>query len=158
MAITEAELIASLGKNISAICPTRFHNNSHNHCAHYVSHMLGIHFGYQCDGSTSRAGAGVSVRCNEIYNRIAQRGALGTTTPQNGWLIFATSPTNMSGDQMLSGSRKHVGIYFNGNVYNYYNDPASEQVKADTVAFFHSRLSDAYSRDAVINLYYAVLP
>jgi hypothetical protein len=158
MPITEAELKATLGQNISTICTVGFTANEPNHCAHYVSHTLNIHFGTQCDFSSRRTGPGVSIRCNEIYNNIANRGALGDIKPQNGWLIFATSPTNMNGNQMLDGSRKHVGIYFNGLVYNYYNDPASEQVKADTVTFFHERLKAAYSRDDVINLYYAALP
>jgi hypothetical protein len=154
MAITENELKATLGKNISEICTTGFTNNSLNHCAHFISHTLGIHSGYQCNGTTNRPGAGASVRCDEVYNRIANRGALGTTTPENGWIIFATSPGNMRGNQMGSAPKKHVGIYFNGKVYNYKND--IDKVVDDSLSHFHARLKTAY-HDPNLALYYAVL-
>ncbi len=155
MAITEAELKATLGKNISTMCTTGFTAADVNHCAHYVSHMLGIHFGYQCNGTRNRQGAGVSVRCDEIYNRVASRGALAGVQPQDGWLIFATSPGNMTGTQMGQSPRKHVGIYFSGKVYNYKND--EDKVVDDTLAHFHNRLKTAYS-DQRLALYYAAIP
>jgi hypothetical protein len=156
MAISETELIASINKTIADFCSIGYTNARHNHCAHFVSHMLNLRYGTLCD--LSREGrnlAAVSVRCNEIYNRLATRGALGSTQPSNGWLIFATSPNNFSGDNMGESPRKHVGIYFNGKVYNYGN--AEDKVRDDTLTYFHDRLKLAYS-DPNLGLYYAVVP
>jgi hypothetical protein len=156
MAITETELVASLNKTISDFCAIGFTNSKDNHCAHYVSHMLNLHFGTLCDLSfDGRNRAAVSIRCDEIYNRLASRGALGSTTPSNGWLIFATPTFNVIGDTMGNNKKKHVGIYFNAKVYNYYND--DDQVRADTLERFHDRLKRAYS-DPKLGLYYAAVP
>jgi len=154
MAISDTELTATLGKNISQFCTTGFTNDSDNHCAHFVSHVLGIHFGYQCNGAANRPGTGASIRCDEVYNRVARRGPLGATRPENGWLIFATPRYNMRGNHMGNAPKKHVGIYCNDKVFNYKNDV--DMVVADVLSHFHARLQEAYA-DTTVTLYYAAL-
>lgn len=45
MSKVPATISASLNKNISALCPFSIARNSaQNHCAHYVSHMMGYEF------------------------------------------------------------------------------------------------------------------
>ena len=46
--ITKSQLDSFVGQTISDICPNKFHDNSANHCAHFVSHVLNLHFGYDC--------------------------------------------------------------------------------------------------------------
>jgi len=44
------ELLNSyVGKNISEICLNGYANNNDNHCAHFVSHILNLHFSLTCD-------------------------------------------------------------------------------------------------------------
>jgi len=41
-----------LEKNINGICNNSYHKNTDNHCAHFVSHVLGFRFGFTCRGMT----------------------------------------------------------------------------------------------------------
>lgn len=45
MAISHADLNKYLGKSISEVCTNDFTSPSQNHCAHFVSHALGIQIG-----------------------------------------------------------------------------------------------------------------
>ena len=42
------DLESLLGKNVSAVCGNRFHDPNANHAAHFVSHVLGLTFGFNC--------------------------------------------------------------------------------------------------------------
>lgn len=48
MTVGCSKLSSYLNKNIRDICPNHFDDNNLNHCAHFVSHMLGIGIGYTC--------------------------------------------------------------------------------------------------------------
>jgi hypothetical protein len=136
-----AELDGYVGQNISAICTFGFISevNHHNHCAHFVSHLLSLRVGAKC------APKGVSIRVNEIFNRCRFRGDWDDLpTPRIYSLIFATQSTNMGHDgNMMNGPKKHMGIWSYPYVYDY--STMNHQVLKELVPDFLSRLDGVYN-------------
>ncbi len=145
--VPATELDGYVGQNISQICDHGFTSEAHhtNHCAHFVSHLLGFTFAVTCGDMTNAPHKGGTIRVNEIYNRCANRG---------GWavrpvvliytMIFATQATNMkqNGDMMTS-PRKHMGIWSDPWVYNY--STMNHQVLKESVPDFQARLNGVYN-------------
>ena len=48
MSIALSDLQGNVGKSIGQICNNGFNSPSQNHCAHFVSHVLGIQLGTLC--------------------------------------------------------------------------------------------------------------
>jgi len=138
-----AELDGYVGKNISAICSLGYTSEAphHNHCAHFVSHLLNLHFGHKC------AKHGFSIRVDEVFNRCRYRGDWKNQPKiiiEN--LIFATQSTNMGHDgKMMDGPNKHMGIWTDTFVYNY--STMNHQVLKETVPDFLTRLNGVYNPD-----------
>jgi hypothetical protein len=154
--VTAAILDGYVGKNISEICGNGFANAADNHCAHFVSHALGLAHGLTCAGMIYRAPQpGASIRCDELFNALPLRGAWASAPVLNdGLLIFTTSTGNVSAANIMSNvPRKHVGIVFGGAVYNYGNTDDKVRKEA-SVEDFRARMGRAY-HDAAIGLYYA---
>ena len=117
------EVTTYLGKNIKDICPNSFINNGDNHCAHFVSHVMGYSFGFRCKGMTGKGtGVGASIRVNEVFAQCPRVG-LWADKPAGDCLIFITSTDNVNVDSKVMGTRpkKHIGIFCNNNVYHYSN-------------------------------------
>lgn len=111
---TQQQLQALLGQHISKICPCGYSANSDNHCAHFVSHVVGFNFGATCSGMTGKSGASASIRVHEIFSRCSAVGAWNSLTPTNFCgLVFITnaSNVNLSTKTMINVPRKHVGIF-----------------------------------------------
>jgi hypothetical protein len=76
MTITAADLEAFVGQSIGQICTNGFAAASQNHCAHFVSHALGIKLGMLCgDMAFKTRHTGASIRCDvgihfggKVYN------------------------------------------------------------------------------------------
>src|SRR5262245_4414361 len=76
--LSVAALDAFVGLGIEKICPLKFgkKGDEHNHCAHFVSHVLKLNadcgFGLTCAGMTSagkkHGQAGACIRVHNIYN------------------------------------------------------------------------------------------
>ena len=64
------ELLNSyVGKNISEICLNGYANNNDNHCAHFVSHILNLHFSLTCDQmvpESAKQSVGANIRVHEV--------------------------------------------------------------------------------------------
>jgi hypothetical protein len=126
MAIPEATLVAQLGKHIRDICAVGYANDSDNHCAHFVSHMLGYQFGATCRTMVNGTGTSGSIRVQELFSRCTSAGAWSglAQTLQFG-LVFITnaSNVNLQNRQMHNVPRKHVGIFIGParNIYHYSN-------------------------------------
>ena len=156
MNISASALQAYVGKPIGKICSNGFNSTSQNHCAHFVSHVLGIKFGVLCgDMKFETRKTGASIRCDELYNRLSRRG-LWQDRPQlaDGILIFVLSAKYVSGNLMSNHPQKHVGVYHSGKVFNFSNSQGKVVVDL-TVEAFHAKFKPIYS-GGDISLFYGV--
>lgn len=106
--------------------------DSFNHCAHFVSHVLGLRIpgAALCSnvGSSTYSYAeraqGYCIRVNQVFNSCENRARWSDAGESGTCLIVATIPANIeSGSPVAIGqmSRKHIGFHVNGQVYHYSN-------------------------------------
>ena len=164
-----------LGKSIDDICSNGFTKvHARNHCAHFVSHVLGIRFGELCGNLPNEKnrgkggitnGTGATIRCNELYNGLTSRGKWENRPAfADGLLIFVTPAGNVRAllqdgtlGTMGTDERKHVGIYFSGRVYHYSNG-GNRVIVDPTVERFHDKFKGQYGRKNNVSLFFAVVP
>ncbi|QFT10010.1 hypothetical protein [Vibrio sp. THAF190c] len=113
----------SLGKNISQICDGKFHDTSANHCAHYVSHMAGLSFSFNCIDFKGGFGTPANVRVHEIFSQSPKVGLWSEAIIEREVLVFVTRTENVDlvNKRMRNVPQKHIGIFANGSVYHYSN-------------------------------------
>ncbi|MDR0777608.1 MAG: hypothetical protein LBE81_13375 [Azonexus sp.] len=158
MATTLVSLRDYVGKSIGDICSNGFSTPTQNHCAHFVSHALGIQLGMLCgDMAWETRKTGASIRCDELYNRLVSKGEWEDKPVfADGLLIFVTSAANVRNGVMANHPRKHVGIHFGGQVFNFSN--SQSQVVADqSVEAFHNKFKRSYGGQD-ISLFFGVAP
>jgi len=122
--ITAAQLNARLGQSISLICPNGYSSRHDNHCAHFVSHMLGFSFGATCRMMAGGASPGANIRVHELFARCPQVGTWSTRPAAvTEYLVFITlaSNVNLKTGTMANVPKKHVGIHVGGLVWHYSN-------------------------------------
>jgi hypothetical protein len=135
-----------VGKKIEDIC-TIFGETSdeHNHCAHFVSHVLGFRIGLLCNSmkyeTRNDTDSGRSIRVNDLFNNCPERGYWSDKPKDlDCCLIFAVLKSQINNDggalTISTHPKKHVGIYHKGNAYNYGN--TKDKVRVDGVAHFQS--------------------
>lgn len=156
--VTAANLQGFLGKPIKDICSLGFDDGAENHCAHFVSHALGIHCATLCgDMKFATRHKGATIKVHELFNNLTQRGSW-QDRPKGGSpvLIFVTSASNVTNNQMANVPQKHVGIACDSGVYNYSN--TLHRVICDaSIELFHSKFKHAY-HGSDISIYYGVIP
>lgn len=158
MPVSMSDLVRYVGQSISDVCSNGFSSPSQNHCAHFVSHALGIQIGMLCGDMTyATRKTGASIRCDELYNGLQLRGTWDKRpSTDNGLLIFVLSARNMVNGRMLNVPQKHVGIHFMGQVFNFSN--SQHKVVADpSVEAFHNKFKSVYAGND-ISLFYGVAP
>lgn len=159
MRIAKTDLDAWVGKPIGDLCQNNFTTPKENHCAHFVSHALGIRLATLCgDMKWATRRTGGSIRCNELYNALQWTGPWDERPIHltDGMLIFVISARNMPKNVMQEVSQKHVGIHFAGHVYHFSN--SKHKVVTDpTVGTFHNKFMHRY-RGGDISLYFGVAP
>jgi len=124
--ITRQFLDGYVGQHIRTICQVGFHGDNHNHCAHFVSHVLGFQFGVTCRGMTPGQGTPGSIRVHEIFSRCFDAGTWAELPfPLATGLVFITNAANVNVQNrtMVNVPRKHVGIFFGGSrdIWHYSN-------------------------------------
>ena len=125
---SQQELQAYVGQHISKICPRGYSANSDNHCAHFVSHVLG-------------RSVGTNLRVNDEICRL---------------FMTKASNVNLGTKTMINVPRKHVGIYFAAawKIWHYSN--SKHQVvgqRPDEFLFHYSSPDNAVNyRDLHANL------
>lgn len=122
--ITAKDLNSYLGHSIAKICPNGYANKADNHCAHFVSHVLGFDFGLTCDQMVHNADSGVNLRVQELFFNCPGVGAWeDLPAPTFACLAFVTAASHVKLERkiMVNVPRKHVGIYFNGFIWHYSN-------------------------------------
>src|SRR4051812_17898932 len=97
MAVNEAALNKFLGKHIREICPIGYADDSDNHCAHFVSHVLGYQFGATCRTMARGAGTSASIRVQDVFSHCLQVGNWDDLpTPLFWGLVFITNAHNVN--------------------------------------------------------------
>lgn len=158
MSVSLSSLMDYVGKPISDICSNGFISGSQNHCAHFVSHALDIQIGMLCGDMTFETRkTGASIRCDELYNGLANTGPWDDRPElEDGLLIFVLSAHNIVNGRMLNVPQKHVGIHFRDQVFNFSN--GQHKVVVDTsVETFHKKFKHSYAGND-ISLFYGVAP
>ena len=140
--VTAAQLDAFLTREITTICPVGYTNRADNHCAHFVSHVLGYQFGFMCNGMVSGPGTPATIRVQELFphcRRVGRWQNLPADLTQG--LVFITNAANvnLSAKTMVNVPRKHVGIFIGGNIWHYSN--TRDQVVKQTPAQFANHYS-----------------
>ncbi len=156
--LTLAQLESFEGKTIGDLCDKGLTDADLNHCAHFVSHALGIGIGMLC-GSMNYAtrGTGASIRVNEVFNHCTERGPWADRNPaSNACLIFVTLGSNVFGSPPIMGDhpRKHIGIHRGGSVWHYSN--GQDRVIRETVEAFEQRFRSAYGQGIALHHGYRV--
>jgi hypothetical protein len=133
-----------LGKPIDDICGNGFDDHGDNHCAHFVSHVLHLAFGVTCKGLTGGSQAAANVRVQEIFPECPEVGNWPPPAGSGPVLIFVTKATNvnLATKTMRNVPKKHIGIFENGQVFNYSN--TQEKVVSQTVPAFKTAFNAAY--------------
>ncbi|HEX2555096.1 MAG TPA: hypothetical protein VHL98_15465 [Microvirga sp.] len=125
------------GAHISALCQNKLTDDTLNHCAHFVSHALGITLGYTCAKQTGGKNDAASIRVHEIF---AACNAVGKWADRpaslDPCLIFITNANNvdLKKKTMVNHPRKHIGVYKGGWIYHYSNTK-DKVVKQDAEDF-----------------------
>ena len=120
--ITQQQLDSYLGKSIDAICPNGYTTNADHHSAHFLSHILGYHFGVTCQMMSGGRVAGATIRVQELLSRCKSAGVWSLRPAAHSpCLVFITraSNVNLAAKSMSQGPRRHVGIYMNGFIWHY---------------------------------------
>jgi hypothetical protein len=115
-------LDALKGKHIREICGNGYVDDNDNHCAHFVSHVMGFTFGATCRMMSSGTAAGACIRVHELFAMCPEVGAWDTRTATS-CLAFVTDRSNVDlrRRRMSNVPRKHVGIYLSGTIWHYSN-------------------------------------
>jgi hypothetical protein len=135
--VTTADLDALLGHEITRICSIGYTNPSDNHCAHFVSHVLGYQFGFTCRGMVEGTGMPATIRVHELFSRCPTVGAWASKPAAlNACLVFITNASNVNvgTKTMTNVPRKHVGIFVDGSIWHYSN--TRDQVVKQTPSEF----------------------
>lgn len=144
--ISKAFLDGFVGKKIEDICSIfGATGDEHNHCAHFVSHVLGFRIGQLCNTMKYETKddlySGRTIRVNDLFNNCPERGYWsGKPEGLDCCLIFAVLQSQVTDtDGVLTigtHPKKHVGIYLKGSAYNYGN--TKDKVRMDGVAHFEN--------------------
>lgn len=122
--VTQQQLDGFLGKSIGQICPNGFVSDADNHCAHFVSHVLGYRFGITCQIMGHGKVPGAGLRVQEIFPRCPTVG-VWSLRPASlaSCLVFITgvANVNLATRVMSNVPRKHIGIFLNGVIWHYSN-------------------------------------
>jgi hypothetical protein len=144
------DLEALLGKNISALCGNRFHDPNANHAAHFVSHVLGLSFGFNCRDYLDGKQEGANLRVHEIFAQCPRVGWWEDADEREDSLVFVVrrDAVDLGRRKMQNIPRKHVGIYSRGLIYHYNN--SRDRVVKQTPADFLKRFQSLYAGDQAL--------
>ncbi|MEJ2407557.1 MAG: hypothetical protein P8171_25500, partial [Candidatus Thiodiazotropha sp.] len=113
---------SNLNKPIKHLCPFSLGLDNHqNHCAHFVSHVMGYEWGNTCKNHTwadkQKPGKGAVIRVNDVFNKCQETGLLSARPAALvECLVFVTVSTNIgkTGSKFVMGAqpKKHIGILY----------------------------------------------
>jgi hypothetical protein len=146
----KAHLDSLIGKSIDTICPNNFHSSSDNHCAHFVSHAIGISFSFNCVEFKGGSHTGANIRVHEVFSKCPKVGVWNGVDLSKDQLVFVTKKNNVNVQTktMINIPQKHIGILSGGHVYHYSN--TNEKVVKWTPEKFFSVFETAYSGEQAL--------
>ncbi|MDB5862963.1 MAG: hypothetical protein JWO70_769 [Betaproteobacteria bacterium] len=144
------DLEALLGKTISAFCGNRFHDPNANHSAHFVSHVLGFNFSFNCREYLDGKQEGGNIRVHEIFAHCPRVGWWEDADERSDLLVFVVrrDAVDLARKKMQNIPQKHMGIYSGGLVYHYNN--SRDRVVKQTPADFLKRFQTLYAGDQAL--------
>ena len=143
--ITEHQLARYLGKSMAEICPNGYANAADNHCAHFVSHVLGYNFGVTCQTMGSAKGPAATLRVQDLFAKCRSVGVWSLRPASvKVCLVFITraANVNLSTKVMANVPRKHVGILADGFVWHYSNSQQKVVKQTPSQFAFHYAAPD----------------
>jgi hypothetical protein len=145
-----------LGNPISKVCKNGYHKDSDNHCAHFVSHVLGLRFGFKCRDMTGKGelANAANIRVHEIFAKCPSVGKWNDRPEKlDPCLAFVTSASNvkLKNKFMNNHPRKHIGIFHKGKIYHYSN--SKDKVVEQTPEAYAKHYSGSD-----ISVYYGAIP
>lgn len=146
-----------VSKPIKDICQN-LNGSDLNHCAHFVSHVLGIQFGYTCSAqSGKRLSPSANIRVQELFAQCPTVAEWDDTAVKSKTLlVFVTKKGNLVDLKTKTFGnipKKHVGVLWKDNVYHYSN--SADHVMKQAPADFFSRMTSAYGP---LQKFYGTLP
>lgn len=146
-----------VGKPIGSIC-SNFTDDDQNMCAHFVSHVLGFSFGYNCRAHSGKEiSPAASIRVQEVFARCASVGAWSSKPADLAQgLIFVTTRHNqvdLHTKTFGNIPKKHVGIFIGDQVFHYSNN--HRQVMQMDLNTFQTYMTKSYGE---ISTYYGSFP
>ena len=120
--ITQHQLDSYVGKSIDGICPNGYTTNADHHSAHFLSHVLGYHFGVTCQMMSGARTTGPTIRVQDLLLRCRSAGVWSLRPASlSTCLVFITraANVNLAAKSISQGPRRHVGIYMNGFIWHY---------------------------------------
>jgi hypothetical protein len=150
------DLDNALGKSIDDICPNNFHDHASNHCAHFVSHILGLDFSFNFKEFHGGSHPGANVRVHEIFSRCPLVGKFADRPADREVLVFVTrhDVVDLANKEMQNIPQKHIGILVDGHIYNYSN--TQEKVVKVTPTTFLNQFERIYAGTQA--LFYGTVP
>lgn len=141
------DLETFLGKDIKDICGNGFDDPTLNHCAHFVSHAIGLTFSFNCRQMVGGSKPPANIRVHEVFAQCPRVGRWVDADTTQSHLVFVTRKdvVNLVAKTMQNIPQKHIGIYSNGHVYHYSN--STDRVVKQTPDDFLARFQAAYSGD-----------
>lgn len=137
------------GRSIGEICANGYSDTGqgHNHCAHFVSHVMDYRFGRTCERMVARINRqvpGVTRSVKEIFLRSANKAILtDCTTFPKPCLLFVTPGSNIrerQGELRMGGSMtRHMGIAVGSQVWHYSNRQRKVKVQPASTFVNHFR-------------------
>jgi hypothetical protein len=134
IAAQSTNLDVYLGQSVTDFCGKYGRvGDSENHCAHFVSHVLGLRIpgAALCSNVGGSLYAyeerrnGFCLRVNQVFNSCTNRARWDDgDLPASVCFVVATLEANIESENPLTigtMSRKHIGFYVGGQVYNYGN-------------------------------------
>lgn len=122
-----SDLSVHEGKTIADFCEVGYTDGSLNHCAHWVSHVLGYAYDTTCRNMKTpkdKSAKGAMIRVHEVFARCPEVGNWSDKPTNLTWcLAFVTAKNNVdvSKKKMANVPKKHIGIFDGTNVWHYSN-------------------------------------
>lgn len=148
VAINSATLKGLVGKGLADFCGLFGDiGDDHNHCAHFVSHVLqfkvpGAALCSNVGGTSYKyedRAKGFCVRVNEVFNALKKRAMFSEKETSGNYIVVATIADNITDkNEVTIGrmTRKHIGFACDGMIYHFSN--TQDKVVEQSFAQFSS--------------------
>lgn len=166
--ITDADLAKVLGKHIKDICDVGYDTASDNHCAHFVSHVMGYHTGavtcanlsWELRQAARKKGFnGATLRVDDVFKKCPEVGEWDKKKPAlKTCLAFITKKSVVDVENKTMGAipQKHIGIFCSNKIWHYSNSRNKDV--SQTEAEFRKHYGSSSKAQETYQVYYGKFP